>query len=227
MYDAARDTLDLARVLFEDEEVVVADEAAAGEHGRAPEKPAPASSPPVSAEQLANKAGIYWNPATEEAMRLYVNEGKLILATGPGLTLVPVSGEHFKLLGDTVDLFFDRPDREGPLKLREVRLESRPAIYEAVQPKRLSAAEMNEFAGTYYSKELDASYVVLAQDGKLILHRRKSRDLILYAMFADAFMNENLGTLRFARDSHNRVAGFALNAGRVKHIRFLRQSEGS
>ena len=191
------------------------------------EKPKDGSVAPVTPEELANKAGIYWNSASEEAMRLYVNEGKLILATGPGLTLVPVSGEHFKLRGETVDLFFERTERDGPLKLREVGLESKPAIYEAVQPKAVSAAEMNEFAGTYYAKELDARYVVLVQDGKLILRRKRSRDLELYAMFADAFMNENLGTLRFARDSRNRVAGFTLNAGRVKHIRFLRQSEGS
>jgi len=100
-------------------------------------------------------------------------------------------------------------------------------MYEAVQPKTLSATELNEFAGKYYAKELDARYVVLVQDGKLILRRKRSRDLSLYAMFADAFMNENLGTLTFARDSRNRVEGFTLNAGRVKHIRFLRQSEGS
>jgi CubicO group peptidase (beta-lactamase class C family) len=203
------------------------DEAAAGENWRTPEETGATSAPPISAEQLADKAGIYWNSASEEAMRLYVNEGNLTLAIGQGQTLVPVSYEHFKLRGQAVDLFFDRPDRRGPLKLREVGLDSNPAIYEAVQPKTLSAAEMNELAGRYYAKELDARYVVMVQDGKLILRRKRSSDLVLYAMFADTFMNEDLGTLRFARDSRNRVAGFMLNAGRVKHIRFLRESDGS
>jgi CubicO group peptidase (beta-lactamase class C family) len=177
----------------------------------------------LSAEQLAGKAGIYWHSASEEAMRLYVDAGKLLLAGGPGITLTPVAEDHFKMAAEQVDFFFDRSNSGGPPSLREVAADGKPVVYEAVSPKALSPVEMSEFAGMYYSQELDARYVVLVQDGKLMLRRKRSRDIVLYGMLADGFMNEDLGTLTFKRDSQNRVAGFSLNAGRVKHISFSRE----
>jgi CubicO group peptidase (beta-lactamase class C family) len=177
----------------------------------------------LSAEQLAGKAGIYWHSASEEAMRLYVDAGKLLLAGGPGITLTPVAEDHFKMAAEQVDFFFDRSNSGGPPSIREVAADGKPVVYEAVSPKALSPVEMSEFAGMYYSQELDARYVVLVQDGKLMLRRKRSRDIVLYGMLADGFMNEDLGTLTFKRDSQNRVAGFSLNAGRVKHISFSRE----
>jgi hypothetical protein len=203
------------------------DESEEGAKKHAGEKDGIAGTVTLSPEQLAVRAGVYWNSASEEAMRLYVDGGKLMLAADQGITLTPVTEDHFKVAGEQVDFFFDRPNSGGPPKLREVAADGKPAVYEAVSPKALSPAEMNEFAGTYYSQELDARYVLLVQEGKLILRRKRSRDIVLYSMLAYMLMNEDLGTLTFKRDSQNRVAGFSLNAGRVKHISFARESQGS
>jgi CubicO group peptidase (beta-lactamase class C family) len=199
-------------------------EAAAAEKRPASERPGDAGAARLSVEQLTGKAGLYWNPMAEQAVRLYVADGKLVFAGTPGLALVPVAENHFRMAGEFLDFFFETAKLGGPLSLREVGPSGKPEVYEAVAPRSLSTADIAEYAGTYYSTELDARYTVVVRDGKLFLQRKRSKVLTLYAMFADAFMNEDLGNLRFTRDSQGRVTGFTLNAGRVKHIRFVRET---
>ena len=81
-------------------------------------------------------------------------------------------------------------------------------------------AQLKEYAGNYYSEELSATYMLSVQNGKLALRRRRSMDVPLDPTFTDAFMNDDLGLLRFTRNRQNRVTGLLLTAGRVRRLRF-------
>jgi len=42
-------------------------------------------------------------------------------------------------------------------------------------------------------------------------------------MFADAFMNDELGNIKFTRDEQKLVSGFRLNSTRIKHLWFAKE----
>jgi len=82
-----------------------------------------------------------------------------------------------------------------------------------------------EYAGTYYSPELDIDYVLSSnEDGGLRLQAGAGLDVELLAMGQDAVSASGL-TLRFAREG-GRVNGFEVDAGRVQHVAFLREGSG-
>jgi CubicO group peptidase (beta-lactamase class C family) len=85
----------------------------------------------------------------------------------------------------------------------------------------LTAAELEAFAGTYYSAELDAVYDLSVADGNLIVGLRNTPDMRLQPLGDDAFRGR--WTFRFERDSTGEVTAFTVDAGRVTNIRFNRR----
>ena len=66
--------------------------------------------------------------------------------------------------------------------------------------------------------------IIYLKDDRLVIRRKKFEDTALTPTFSDAFSNSDLGGLRFIRDSAKRVSGFELNAGRVRHLQFSKES---
>jgi CubicO group peptidase (beta-lactamase class C family) len=187
--------------------------------------PSTAASPnPVtlSAEELATKTGIYWNPVNDDLWILSVKEGKLVSLGGAVLS--PLSNERFQVVGQRRQLIFETSRQGGrPLRLRQIDEGSKPAIYQAMPAMTPTPAQLNEYAGNYYSEELNVTYTLSVQGGKLALRRRRSKDMPLDPTFTDAFMRDDLGLLRFTRNRQNRVSGMLLTAGRVRRLRFERR----
>jgi hypothetical protein len=98
--------------------------------------------------------------------------------------------------------------------------EPRPATATAKgAPTALTGAD---FAGTYRSDELNATYRVESINGELRLHGGLPATRILEPAGADAFRGGSY-TFRFQRDAAGRVVAFTVQAGRVQNIRFSRQ----
>jgi CubicO group peptidase (beta-lactamase class C family) len=95
---------------------------------------------------------------------------------------------------------------------------------EAERPLALSAEELQPFAGSYHSEELDVVYELEVEDGRLVLARPASLAGDLEPREADRFAAPRF-TLRFLRDDAGRVSGFLLDAGRVRNLRFSRTAD--
>jgi CubicO group peptidase (beta-lactamase class C family) len=85
----------------------------------------------------------------------------------------------------------------------------------------LDAQTLASFVGDYYSEELDVVYAIRASDEGLEVSVAGQEPLPLRARDQDVLRAQFL-TLRFERDSAGAVAGFQLDAGRVKNLRFAR-----
>ena len=81
-----------------------------------------------------------------------------------------------------------------------------------------TAAELTRYAGRYDSPELETSYVLSVENGKLMLHRRRSAPVALTPTTTDTFTAEGI-TYRFVRDK-GRITGFLVDAGRTRNLRF-------
>ena len=81
-----------------------------------------------------------------------------------------------------------------------------------------AAAELTRYAGRYGSPELETSYTLSVESGKLMLYRRRSAPVAVTPVASDTFTAEGI-TYRFVRDKGN-VTGFLVDAGRTRNLRF-------
>jgi CubicO group peptidase (beta-lactamase class C family) len=87
---------------------------------------------------------------------------------------------------------------------------------------KLSPEQMNEYAGEYYSEELKATYYIKAESEKMSLRIGYNAAQPLEPAAKDQFSQWG-GRLVFFRDQQSRVAGFTLDLGRVKNLRFVKK----
>jgi CubicO group peptidase (beta-lactamase class C family) len=89
-------------------------------------------------------------------------------------------------------------------------------------PIHIEMSDPEGYTGTYYSEELDVAYVVRLSGDSLLLEVGNDLDGVLL-QDAEDVLHRNGIRLRMQRDQRSRVAGFLLDAGRVKNLRFVRQ----
>jgi hypothetical protein len=92
----------------------------------------------------------------------------------------------------------------------------------AGEPKEISlgASELQRFAGEYRSDELDATFRIVATDGRLVIRRTSAADVPLIPIGSDRFRSA-LGTLEFTNDATGERE-FRLQGGRMKNLLFHR-----
>ncbi|HSQ19107.1 MAG TPA: serine hydrolase domain-containing protein [Blastocatellia bacterium] len=197
-----------------------------------PPRPA-ATAPPVIAvadqpteQELASKAGIYTERKSGTTLRLEMRDGKLTALFGGGFPLVPLAKNRFQVLGAPATVTFEGVTDGHPQRMLVLNEGEKEAlVFEYVEVTASpNPAQLVEFAGAYYSEELDTRYTVIVKDGKLAVRRRKFEDVALVPKSADEFTLADVGAIRFLRDPQKRVSGFEINAGRVRHLLFSRES---
>jgi YD repeat-containing protein len=198
-------------------------------------KAAPASTPQTAAApetvtlseaEARAKAGLYHNAARGNLLRITLRDRKLWLS-GPGDSseeLQALSPTRFRLANwpPSLEMRFE-PAASGPhASLQMVRENAKPDVYERVEAFEPAADQLKEFAGAYYSEELDVTYDINIRDGKLIA-AVKNQSFPLLAAYRGAFQAPRGVLLEFTRDAQGRVTGATVQAGRVRNIRFVRQ----
>ena len=80
-----------------------------------------------------------------------------------------------------------------------------------------------DYAGRYYSEELDVTYVLRPEGAGLRLQVPGQPEQALEAGPADTFENPDYGSFAFLRGPDGAVSGFRLQAGRVRNLAFIRR----
>lgn len=178
----------------------------------------------VPEKELAAVAGSYFSSATNNFRQLYVKNGKLIYSRGTSESeLAPLGNNRFLLLGtpDRTEIIFKSPRPNAPLRMITFVNGEVVFTHDSVESATYSTQQLTEFAGAYYSSEIDATYNISLQGENLVL-RRKNVDGVtpLLGQFADGFSAAGTGSIRFTRNAQNRVTGFLLSTGRVRRLRF-------
>jgi hypothetical protein len=86
-----------------------------------------------------------------------------------------------------------------------------------------TAAQLAEFAGEYYSPDLETTFTVVVDNGRLVMRRRPDTRMLLAPVYTDAF-NGGVGLVRFHRDANGRITELSIGQGRVYDLRATRQS---
>jgi CubicO group peptidase (beta-lactamase class C family) len=93
-----------------------------------------------------------------------------------------------------------------------------------VRPPRITplAAELAEYAGEYYSPDVETTLRLAVEDDVLVAYRRPGTRMVLTPSARDAF-DAGLGSITFVRDENGRVVQLSVRQARVYDLRFDRQ----
>jgi hypothetical protein len=104
---------------------------------------------------------------------------------------------------------------------------ARPSESAKIEPvHEVSAVELAEYAGVYYSEELDTSFRIEIENGKLAVKHARLPTVYFVPRERDGFY-AGPARILFAHDSLGRVTGMGFSAGRVRNLFFERQDPAS
>lgn len=201
----------------------------------------------MSPQELTRYAGIYrpiddpWNLWPLEVRQGVLGEVLFDDATDEAFyPMTPAGDGRFFEVGRTgnVGLFTFRPSASGGRLRLEISWNQEPIdTSERVTDSavwRPPAAAVAEYAGTWFSPDLDAGWQLETRGARLVLRRRGQVDLALRPVARDRFLR-GLGPdgevsvrLQFHRDSAGRLSELTASTppgeGSVRNLRFTRLS---
>jgi hypothetical protein len=166
--------------------------------------------------------GVYREPLTDAVMRVELDkDGKTLRMAGQAV--LAVSATTFSTLDGSRQAVFEPGAAGAPVKMRDTTAGAPPRMWEAVAPYAPQPADLGAFVGTYYSEEIDTTYTLYVEAGRLMARFRPAQRSALTPVYADAFESQG-DIIRFNRDISGRVASFRVYAGRARHVLFVRKS---
>jgi len=183
-----------------------------------PAKPVPVA---VPADVLKTYAGVYREPLTDASTRVaLVQEGKT-LSIG-GQLAIPVSNTAFITADGSRRIVFEAGTESSPIRMTDSDGHSKPRLWEATPAFAPRPEELAAFTGVFYSEEIDTTYTLYVEGGKLKLRFRPAMRSDLTPVYPDAFEADG-NIFRFTRDSSGQITGFLVYAGRVRHLLFVKR----
>jgi len=190
-------------------------------------KPAPkAASSKASAADLQRLAGSYRESSSFDVYTLEAAQGQLEGKVGRRtIRLVPEGAGRFRLEGlaggpRNVEVVAAKSGARPSLRVSHT--EDGEVETETFEPVTLwspTAAELARFAGRYESEELETTWTLAVDDGKLFIRHRGLPVEALHPSVTGVFAVRGI-VLAFQQDSGGKVTGFTVNEGRVRGIAF-------
>lgn len=172
----------------------------------------------------ARRAGLFFSERDRQALRLVVQDGRLGIAGGG--PLMALGSDRFR--NPTPSLSFMSQAEfelhfvtEDEVDLRVA--EGETTRYRRARPFTPGEAELNAFAGVYWSDELGATLEMVPREGKLVMRVASSPEQSVEITPADhdTFMMSRM-IFRFVRDGSGAVIGFDYSNPVVRNVRFSR-----
>ncbi|HEV2853045.1 MAG TPA: serine hydrolase domain-containing protein [Thermoanaerobaculia bacterium] len=175
-------------------------------------------------ENAARYTGVYWSPAGGLVRRIEVRDGKLFYVRGNGndSELAPLGGDRFQMVGAPAEVSFavSATAAGGPRRMELVAGGGKPTVFEEVKPVSPTPEGLAAYAGTYTSPELDTTWMLAVEGGRLVLRGKRGPAMPLEPAFADAFESP-AGLIRFQREGQ-KVTRLLVGAGRARDLKFTR-----
>ena len=181
----------------------------------------PSSSSAVDAQGALPWSGVYFEPSTLQVAELTVRDGVLYTGRMGGARVEAINEKRARLVGEPLELEFRDGQRAGYV-VRWLIPGRRADAFEwraAIAPA-LGRAALAEYAGSYFSREIESTYRVEAGDSTLTLRAGTTPGLVARPVFPDAFVSGQF-TIQFIRKG-GRVTGFTISHPRARGVEFMR-----
>jgi CubicO group peptidase (beta-lactamase class C family) len=188
-----------------------------------------AAGPALTSAELASKAGLYHDLATDTYGRVYVRDGKLWASMDAGegpadsVELRPLDMNRFSIPGAPVVAEFVAPTGGRARQIRVTGAGPKPFVSEqVVEGFAPTAAQLREYAGRYANADLDVTYTLVARGSGLVLQIPGRGEIALQPVFPDAFYGSLVDLIRFSRGAGRQANVFTVNRTSVRNLRFER-----
>jgi len=159
-------------------------------------------------------AGEYLDRNTMETLTLkYLNKKLLIGNTA----LKPSGNLFFSIPNSASALLFSGDSINTKLVFSSKGNKNR--TYEKVKTISLTALQLQEYKGEFYSVELDTKYKLSVKDSLLLIKIPRNDETKFSPFIRDMFIGDNFRIV-FSRDKKNKIRGFFLTTGRIRNLYF-------
>ena len=172
--------------------------------------------------------GRYALDAAPTFVLTFTREDETLYAQATGqqrLEIVPTSDSTFRLLAVEASVSFLRGEDGGVegaiLHQNGDQRATRLADDEAPEEWAPTEEDLTDYAGRFYSEELETFYTFEVDDGELVAHQRRLGRFTLQPGEVENFAGGGL-TFVFERDRNGEVIGFYLSNVRTRDVRFGR-----
>jgi CubicO group peptidase (beta-lactamase class C family) len=190
----------------------------------------PAGSP-IAEPDAARYAGIFANPDLGLTFKMNLKDGKLV-HSGLAKSELPVmrtaEGHLVMVEGDSRYEMIPVVDTNGSVsQFKLPRNNGQADMFVRVKAPFDSPEKLNEYVGTYYSEEFDASYGITRKGNGFVVHITDGFEAPLTPAYEDVFTTaEGQINLVFTRDDKGKISSFVFNSAlgerEVKGIVFKR-----
>jgi CubicO group peptidase (beta-lactamase class C family) len=171
--------------------------------------------------------GLYRHDDSGVTCRVDLSGGRLHLASsGADYELVPLQNGNFQFRDMDIEVVFDLPEAAPATALSVHAGGNTINVCARVDPAELgNTADLDEYAGTYRSAELDATYT-LSPRGKLLIARGpRGLAIRLRRVHGEGFAAlDTTIDVQFQRDEGGTVSGLLLSSERAWNIAFTREA---
>lgn len=179
----------------------------------------------LSRAQSQKYEGVYWNRERALAARVHVKNDVLYYTRteADGRALIPLSDSTFQMKIDGDDHYFIKfVDKKGKMDMHFSMGESDPIVFEPYKAVSYAENELAKFTGTFYSEELNSSFVFVVNSGQLTANNVRVGSVTFKPVKIDVFSGNKsfMGGIQFNRNSRNQIIGFQVVVDEVRNLEF-------
>ncbi len=190
------------------------------------EKPKPAARKYITLEPgaLDQYAGTY--RLDMGLVTMTVKDGKLMGAPQgqPQAELKPIAAGKFYVEQIDGEVQFT-PKPGGNMSMKLTSGGGMNAEGDRVKITPFDSADLPQYAGAYWSDELETQYTIVLKEGKLVADHAHHGEIALTPLAKDQFRGATFFTqeVNFVRDGAGRVTAMTIGGGRVAAVKFARR----
>jgi hypothetical protein len=182
-------------------------------------------------DQLEDKAGVYQSPTDRSVLKISVQQNRLICESNLSWTAeyAPLNRNEFKSVKPDIPMIlkFVKTEASSPYVVKNLYEGRQINGYEPVNLIFLSEEELKEYTGEFYSREMDTTWRMLVEEGKLYVRfiraQRRAPQGFLHPTVRDEFVAWP-SIFTFFRDEDGQVSGFKFGPDKKTGIEFKKNT---
>ena len=140
----------------------------------------------------------------------------------PSAPVFPFSETGFLVKAFDAQVTFDNPDDSGKAQGFNLHENGRDRRAKRIEPVQLKSEQLQAYAGTFYSDDLNTLYTVTARDGKLFLNYPRDEIEIVPSTSGAFTAPFPIETVTYKWVEPQALNSFTVGSGRVQNLRFDR-----
>ena len=181
----------------------------------------------ISAEEIKKFAGQYMSKTSFLVREISLKDGRLtyLKENQAPRFLRPLTKQTFQFIDGEIPQKLEFRISDSIQMFSFIENDKVIDAFELCVPVSYASHELKQFAGTFFSKELETTYHIKYQNGKLIIRHPRMGTIKLSPLKRDVFISDSwrFNIAKFVRNDLNEIDGVLVSKGRARHVYFDKQ----